>query len=74
MNPPSGIFTYVCGLVMHKNPSVGDRAAAIRAGVAGLKQGDTLLVAGKGHETGQIIGGKTIPFSDHDAVKAALNA
>ena len=51
---------------------IGDRAAAIAAGVALLGPGDVLLVAGKGHETGQIIGSKTIPFSDHDAVRAAL--
>ena len=51
---------------------IGDRAAAIAAGVALLGEGDVLLVAGKGHETGQIIGSKTIPFSDHDAVRAAL--
>jgi UDP-N-acetylmuramoyl-L-alanyl-D-glutamate--2,6-diaminopimelate ligase len=31
-----------------------------------------LLIAGKGHETGQIIGNRTLPFSDHDAVAAAL--
>jgi UDP-N-acetylmuramoyl-L-alanyl-D-glutamate--2,6-diaminopimelate ligase len=51
---------------------IGDRAAAIRAGVAMLRPGDALLVAGKGHETGQIVGGKVLPFSDHDAVAAAL--
>jgi len=51
---------------------IGDRAAAIAAGVGLLASGDVLLVAGKGHETGQIIGSKTIPFSDHDAVRAAL--
>ncbi|MEI2734208.1 MAG: UDP-N-acetylmuramoyl-L-alanyl-D-glutamate--2,6-diaminopimelate ligase [Rhodoblastus sp.] len=51
---------------------IGDRAAAIAAGVGLLSPGDVLLVAGKGHETGQIIGSKTIPFSDHDAVRAAL--
>jgi len=34
--------------------------------------GDVLLVAGKGHETGQTIGKTVIPFSDHDAVSAAL--
>ena len=37
-----------------------------------LKRGDVLLVAGKGHETGQTIGTTVIPFSDHDAVAAAL--
>jgi UDP-N-acetylmuramoyl-L-alanyl-D-glutamate--2,6-diaminopimelate ligase len=51
---------------------IGDRGEAIRTAVAGLKPGDVLLIAGKGHETGQIIGAKTLPFSDHDAVAAAL--
>jgi UDP-N-acetylmuramoyl-L-alanyl-D-glutamate--2,6-diaminopimelate ligase len=51
---------------------VGDRAEAIRTGIAALQKGDVLLIAGKGHETGQIIGDHTIPFSDHDAVAAAL--
>jgi UDP-N-acetylmuramoyl-L-alanyl-D-glutamate--2,6-diaminopimelate ligase len=51
---------------------IGDRAEAIRKTIAGLKAGDVLLIAGKGHETGQIVGGHTIPFSDHDAVAAAL--
>jgi UDP-N-acetylmuramyl-tripeptide synthetase len=51
---------------------IGDRAAAIRAGVAMLRDGDALLIAGKGHETGQIIGDKTLPFSDSDEVRAAL--
>ena len=35
---------------------VGDRAEAILYGVDGLQPGDCLLIAGKGHETGQIIG------------------
>ncbi len=51
---------------------IGDRAEAIRAGVAMLGKGDVLLVAGKGHETGQIVGDTVLPFSDHDAVLAAL--
>ena len=51
---------------------IGDRAEAIRAGIAALQPGDALLIAGKGHETGQIVGDKTLPFSDHDAVAAAL--
>ena len=51
---------------------IGDRRAAIRAGVAMLAQGDILVVAGKGHETGQIVGAETLPFSDHEAVAAAL--
>jgi UDP-N-acetylmuramoyl-L-alanyl-D-glutamate--2,6-diaminopimelate ligase len=51
---------------------IGDRAQAIAEAVTGLQQGDVLLVAGKGHETGQTIGATVIPFSDHDAVAAAL--
>jgi UDP-N-acetylmuramoyl-L-alanyl-D-glutamate--2,6-diaminopimelate ligase len=51
---------------------IGDRAAAIRTAVADLKQGDLLLIAGKGHETGQIVGDRVLPFSDHEAVAAAL--
>lgn len=51
---------------------IGNRAAAIAAAVNALNAGDVLLVAGKGHEEGQIIGAETLPFSDHDAVLAAL--
>jgi UDP-N-acetylmuramoyl-L-alanyl-D-glutamate--2,6-diaminopimelate ligase len=51
---------------------IGDRAEAIRQAIADLKGGDVLLIAGKGHETGQIIGERVVPFSDHEAVAAAL--
>lgn len=51
---------------------IGDRARAIRNAVRDLKPGDILVVAGKGHETGQIIGDRTLPFSDHDEVRAAI--
>jgi UDP-N-acetylmuramoyl-L-alanyl-D-glutamate--2,6-diaminopimelate ligase len=51
---------------------IGDRAAAIRAAIESLQPGDALLVAGKGHETGQIIGDRVLPFSDHEAVAAVL--
>jgi UDP-N-acetylmuramoyl-L-alanyl-D-glutamate--2,6-diaminopimelate ligase len=53
---------------------IGDRADAIRAAIASLQPGDALLVAGKGHETGQIVGDRVLPFSDHDAVAAALSS
>ena len=53
---------------------IGDRAEAIRAAIAGLQPGDALLIAGKGHETGQIVGNSTLPFSDHDAVAVALTS
>ena len=51
---------------------IGDRATAIRAGIAMLADGDALMIAGKGHETGQIIGARTLPFSDADEARAAL--
>ncbi len=51
---------------------IGSRAAAIRAAVDSLEAGDVLIVAGKGHEEGQKIGKKVLPFSDHEAVKAAI--
>ncbi len=51
---------------------IGDRGEAIGTGVRMLGAGDVLLVAGKGHETGQIVGNTVLPFSDHEAVLAAL--
>jgi UDP-N-acetylmuramoyl-L-alanyl-D-glutamate--2,6-diaminopimelate ligase len=50
---------------------IGDRESAIHQAVAALRAGDVLLLAGKGHETGQIIGNQVRPFSDHDVAKAA---
>ncbi|SOC40310.1 UDP-N-acetylmuramoylalanyl-D-glutamate--2,6-diaminopimelate ligase [Rhizobium subbaraonis] len=51
---------------------IGDRATAIRSAVSILSAGDTLIVAGKGHEEGQTIGGVTLPFSDHAELRKAL--
>ena len=51
---------------------IGDRREAIRSAVNDLHRGDVLLIAGKGHETGQIIGDRVVPFSDHEAVASAL--
>jgi UDP-N-acetylmuramyl-tripeptide synthetase len=51
---------------------IGNRAEAIRKGVALLGEGDALLIAGKGHETGQIVGDRTLPFSDADEARSAL--
>ena len=51
---------------------IGDRAKAIKAAVQHLKQGDVLVVAGKGHETGQTIGDDVHPFDDADKVRMAI--
>jgi UDP-N-acetylmuramoyl-L-alanyl-D-glutamate--2,6-diaminopimelate ligase len=51
---------------------IGDRGAAIAQAVSMLAPGDVLLIAGKGHETGQIIGDKVVSFSDQQSVRSAL--
>ena len=53
---------------------IGGRAEAICAAVARLNPGDALLIAGKGHETGQIIGKTVHPFSDQEEAAKALEA
>jgi UDP-N-acetylmuramoyl-L-alanyl-D-glutamate--2,6-diaminopimelate ligase len=53
---------------------IGDRHEAIRHAVDLLQPGDVLVVAGKGHETGQIVGSTVLPFSDQDEVRAAIAA
>jgi UDP-N-acetylmuramoyl-L-alanyl-D-glutamate--2,6-diaminopimelate ligase len=51
---------------------IGDRAAAIRTAIADLQSGDVLVIAGKGHERGQIVGNETRPFSDRDEAMKAV--
>jgi UDP-N-acetylmuramoyl-L-alanyl-D-glutamate--2,6-diaminopimelate ligase len=51
---------------------IGDRAEAIDAAVAELHAGDVLVLAGKGHEQGQIVGSTVIPFDDVDEARKAV--
>jgi len=51
---------------------IGDRRRAIAEAMAGMANGDILLIAGKGHEQGQIVGDKTIPFDDVGVVAELL--
>ena len=51
---------------------IGDRAQAIKTGIEKLAQGDVLIIAGKGHEPGQIIGDETHPFDDTDVARKVL--
>ncbi len=53
---------------------IGDRAEAILAGVDALGPGDTLLIAGKGHESGQTIGNDVFPFDDAEQASIAVSA
>jgi len=51
---------------------IAGRAEAIAHGISLLQKNDCLVIAGKGHETGQIIGGETIPFSDVAVAREVL--
>ena len=74
-NPRSEEPAAIRAAILQASPGaieIGDRREAIASAIADLRRGDVLLIAGKGHETGQIVGKQTLPFSDHDAVAAAL--
>lgn len=51
---------------------IGDRAEAIKVGIDELQKDDVLIISGKGHEHGQIIGDKTLPFDDADIARKNL--
>ncbi|MFZ3581118.1 UDP-N-acetylmuramoyl-L-alanyl-D-glutamate--2,6-diaminopimelate ligase [Loktanella sp. DJP18] len=53
---------------------VGDRAEAILRGIDALGPGDALLIAGKGHETGQTVGDTVLPFDDAEQASVAVAA
>ncbi|TRD00866.1 UDP-N-acetylmuramoyl-L-alanyl-D-glutamate--2,6-diaminopimelate ligase [Mesorhizobium sp. WSM4303] len=74
-NPRSEVPETIRAAILAAAPGaieIGDRRKAIHDAVAMLKAGDTLIVAGKGHEEGQTIGAETFPFSDHQEVRSAL--
>lgn len=74
-NPRSEVPATIRAEIMAAAPGateIADRADAIRHAVAMLGAGDTLIVAGKGHEEGQTIGTTVLPFSDHVETRKAL--
>ncbi len=74
-NPRSEVPAAIRAEILAAAPGareIGDRAEAIRTAIALLQPGDALVIAGKGHETGQIIGDRTEPFSDAACALAAL--
>jgi UDP-N-acetylmuramoyl-L-alanyl-D-glutamate--2,6-diaminopimelate ligase len=76
-NPRSEVAAEIRAEIMAAAPGaieIADRAQAIRDAVGMLRAGDTLIVAGKGHEEGQIIGSTVLPFSDHAEIRKALAA
>lgn len=76
-NPRSEVPALIRQEVMRGCPNaneIGDRAEAILAGVDALGPGDTLLIAGKGHETGQTIGTDIFPFDDVEQASISVAA
>ncbi|TSE06606.1 UDP-N-acetylmuramoyl-L-alanyl-D-glutamate--2,6-diaminopimelate ligase [Mesorhizobium intechi] len=74
-NPRSEVPETIRAAILAAAPGaieIGDRRKAIHEAVGMLDAGDTLIVAGKGHEEGQTIGSETLHFSDHEEVRAAL--
>ncbi|WP_193176496.1 UDP-N-acetylmuramoyl-L-alanyl-D-glutamate--2,6-diaminopimelate ligase [Oricola nitratireducens] len=74
-NPRSEEAAAIRAAILQAAPGateIGDRREAIRTAIASLKQGDTLIIAGKGHETGQTAKGVTVHFSDHEEVRTAI--
>jgi UDP-N-acetylmuramoyl-L-alanyl-D-glutamate--2,6-diaminopimelate ligase len=52
---------------------MADREAAITAALAWARPGDTVVIAGKGHETYQIVGSDVLPFDDRDVARRLLS-
>jgi len=76
-NPRSEDPAAIRAAIMEAVPSateVGDRAEAILRGIDALGPGDTLLIAGKGHETGQTVGDDVLPFDDVEQASVAVAA
>nr|WP_295462941.1 UDP-N-acetylmuramoyl-L-alanyl-D-glutamate--2,6-diaminopimelate ligase [Mesorhizobium sp.] len=74
-NPRSEVPATIRAEILANAPGaieIGDRREAIRHAISLLSAGDTLIVAGKGHEEGQTVGTVTHPFSDHEEVRLAL--
>ena len=76
-NPRSEDPAAIRAAILHACPEateVGDRAEAILRGVDALEPGDALLIAGKGHESGQIVGDVVYPFDDVEQASVAIAA
>ena len=74
-NPRSEVPSAIRAEVLAGCPAateIGDRRDAIAEGIARLEEGDCLVVAGKGHEQGQIVGDTVIPFNDVTVVQELL--
>jgi UDP-N-acetylmuramoyl-L-alanyl-D-glutamate--2,6-diaminopimelate ligase len=68
---PASIRAEIMAVTKHAR-EIGDRRLAIRTAVGELSAGDLLVIAGKGHETGQTAGDVTLPFDDSEEARAAV--
>ncbi len=74
-NPRGEVAAEIRAAILAACPAareIGDRALAVEVALGGLAAGDVLVVAGKGHETGQTVGGETHPFDDAAVVRALV--
>ena len=74
-NPRTEVAAAIRAEILQGAPGaieIGDRNEAISTAIGKLKAGDVLLLAGKGHETGQIVGDKIIPHDDREAARMFL--
>lgn len=69
--PPEAVRAEILAAVPEAE-EIGDRYTAIATAISQAQAGDVILIAGKGHETGQIVGDQVLSFSDHEAVAAVL--
>jgi UDP-N-acetylmuramoyl-L-alanyl-D-glutamate--2,6-diaminopimelate ligase len=73
-SPAAIVAEIETGIGAHAHVVEVDRRAAILRAIDEAAPGDVVLIAGKGHETYQIIGGQTLPFDDADVARQALAA
>ncbi len=76
-NPRTEAPAAIRAAILAEDPDaleIGDRAEAILRGVDALQEGDALLIAGKGHESGQVVGDTVYPFDDAEQASVAVAA
>jgi UDP-N-acetylmuramyl-tripeptide synthetase len=74
-NPRTEIAAEIRRAILAAAPAaieIGDRRTAIATAIGALAPGDVLIIAGKGHETGQIVGHETLPFDDAAIAREAI--
>jgi UDP-N-acetylmuramoyl-L-alanyl-D-glutamate--2,6-diaminopimelate ligase len=76
--PPEAIIADIVagipgGIALDRHETIADRKAAIQRALAWAGAGDVVVIAGKGHETYQIIGSDVLPFDDRAQARAALS-